>query len=244
MSYGAHFCMLRLSRFWKHEPTNAKPFLGISSTRAWPSRFLVPHPYLPNLSSSPDYVSPIWALQSPAIHSSVYIRTIPIILANASLNSCLSASILPVCGPYTYITHTICFFIMAYAMLIRPFHLSTLTTSLLISFAITMPTPRRRPSPPACKHLRPPSIILAISPLHFVYWTHITSNLLLSIMSTTSTHFPIIVPTLRLELGQMVSISKYRDTTWYRYQTFKVSKYRLDSSIISLYLDIDTYFDI
>ena len=40
----------------------------------------------------------------------------------------------------------------------------------------------------------------------------------------------------------MISISKCRDTTWYRYQTFKVSKYRLDSSIISLYLDIDTYF--
>ena len=47
-----------------------------------------------------------------------------------------------------------------------------------------------------------------------------------------------------LELGQMVSISKYRDNTWYRYQIFKVSKYRLDSSIISLYLDIDTYFGI
>ena len=47
-----------------------------------------------------------------------------------------------------------------------------------------------------------------------------------------------------LELGQMVSISKYRDTTWFRYQTFKVSKYRLDSSIISLYLEINTYFGI
>ena len=45
-----------------------------------------------------------------------------------------------------------------------------------------------------------------------------------------------------LELGQMVSISKYRDTTWYRYQTFEVSKYRLDSSIILLYLNVDTYF--
>ena len=30
--------------------------------------------------------------------------------------------------------------------------------------------------------------------------------------------------------------------TWYRYQTFKVSKYRLDSSIILLYLNVDTYF--
>ncbi len=39
----------------------------------------------------------------------------------------------------------------------------------------------------------------------------------------------------------MVSISKYRDTTWYRYRTFKVLKYSL---IISLYLEIDTYFGI
>ena len=43
----------------------------------------------------------------------------------------------------------------------------------------------------------------------------------------------------------MVSISKYRDTTCYRYQTFiKVSKYQLDSSEILLYLDIDMYFGI
>ena len=40
----------------------------------------------------------------------------------------------------------------------------------------------------------------------------------------------------KLEMGQMVPISEYRDTIRYRYQTFKVSKYRskcrLDSSII------------
>ena len=30
-----------------------------------------------------------------------------------------------------------------------------------------------------------------------------------------------------LELDQMVAISKYRSTTLYQYQTFKVSKYRL-----------------
>ena len=45
-----------------------------------------------------------------------------------------------------------------------------------------------------------------------------------------------------LELGQIVSISKYRDTIRYRYQTFTVSKYQsiecqLISSIIPLYLD-------
>ena len=33
--------------------------------------------------------------------------------------------------------------------------------------------------------------------------------------------------TLWLELGKMVSISKYRGSARYRYQTFKVSKYRL-----------------
>ena len=61
-----------------------------------------------------------------------------------------------------------------------------------------MPTPLLRPSPPACKSLRPPTIILARTPLHFVSWTHSPSNLLLSIISTTSTHFPLNVPTLRL----------------------------------------------
>ena len=31
------YVILWLSRFWKNEPTKAKPFLAISSTRAWPS---------------------------------------------------------------------------------------------------------------------------------------------------------------------------------------------------------------
>ena len=82
--------------------------------------------------------------------------------------------------------------------MIHPFHLSTLTTSLLISSDITMPTPLLRRYPPACKRLRPHTIILALSLLHFVSWTHSISNLLLYIISTTSTHFPLIVPTLRL----------------------------------------------
>ena len=42
--------------------------------------------------------------------------------------------------------------------------------------------------------------------------------------------------TVRVELGQIVSISKYRDTTCHI--GIKLSKYQLDSSIISLYLYI------
>ena len=69
------YVILWLSRFWKKEPTKAKPFLAISSIRAWPSRFQVPHPswfqvphpYLPICSSSPGSVSPIWILQYPGI---------------------------------------------------------------------------------------------------------------------------------------------------------------------------------
>ena len=53
------YVILWLSRFWKNEPTKAKPFLAISSTRAWPFRFIVAHPYLPTFSSSSGSVSSI-----------------------------------------------------------------------------------------------------------------------------------------------------------------------------------------
>ena len=80
----------------------------------------------------------------------------------------------------------------------RPFHLFTLTTVLLISSGTMMPTPLLLPSPPACNSLYPPIIVLALSPFYLVSWMHNTSSLLLSIISTTSTPFPLIVPTFRL----------------------------------------------
>ena len=45
----------------------------------------------------------------------------------------------------------------------------------------------------------------------------------------------------KVELGQMVSISKYRDTIRYRYQTSKYRsiEFRLDSTTISIIYNID-----
>ena len=61
-----------------------------------------------------------------------------------------------------------------------------------------MPTPLLRPSPPAGKSSRPPTVTLALYPIHFVSWIHSASILIISIISTTSNAFPLNFPTLRL----------------------------------------------
>ena len=84
--------------------------------------------------------------------------------------------------------------------MILPCHLSTRTTSLLMSAFTMIPTPLLLPSPPACSILYPSVIFRALSPFHFVSCTHSTSISRLFIISTTSNAFPSIVPTLRLPI--------------------------------------------
>ena len=82
----------------------------------------------------------------------------------------------------------------------HPCHMSTLTTSLLISSVAMMPTPLLFSSPLACSNSYTVANILSRSLFHFVSCIHYTSSFLLSIILTTSSAVLHIVPTLRLPI--------------------------------------------
>ena len=140
--------------------------------------------------------TPMCALKLPATHIIVWQSLRPANLSTSSLKTSFSAYVLPVWGSWTQMTHTICWRIIIHTAMILPCHLSTRTTSLLISSFTMIPTPLLLPSPPACSILYPSAIFRALSPFHFVSCTHSTSIFRLFIISTTSNAFPSIVPTL------------------------------------------------
>ena len=61
------------------------------------------------------------------------------------------------------------------------------------------------------------------------YTIHIVYNLLHVFLDDNILLYGPQIVMYYLELGQMVSISKYHDTIRYRYQTFNVSKYRVST---------------
>ena len=82
----------------------------------------------------------------------------------------------------------------------HPCHMSTVTTSLLISCVTMMPTPLLLSSPPACSHSYTLTNVLSLSPFYFVSCIHYTSSALLSFILTTSSPVPLIVRTSRLPI--------------------------------------------